>query len=249
MELRAADTRAYLDAPAVIVAVASWVRDLLVLNGVAPERIALIRQGVSSLAAPRSVFRESASTPDQPLRTVFVGRLDPIKGLELLLAAMRSAPDLSMKLDVLGSAGDDRHRAKIRALIAADPRVRLLAPIGPDQVVPLLARYDITVVPSQVLETGPLVVLESFAAGTPVLGSALGGIAELVRDDVDGRLVKGSGIRAWHHALRSIVANRAAVERWRGNVVAPRAMGKVSEEMESLYSRIVRHASASDAST
>ena len=248
MELRAADTRAYLDAADAIVAVASWVRDLLVLNGVAPERIALIRQGVPALASPRSVVREYAPTPNEPLRAVFVGRLDPIKGLELLLAAMRSAPDLSVKLDVLGSAGNDRQATKIRDMIrdmiATDPRVRLLPPVTHDRVVPLLSDYDVTIVPSQVLETGPLVVLESFAAGVPVLGSALGGIAELVRDGVDGRLVNGVGVGAWRDALRSIVSDRAAVTRWRANVVPPRTMSKISEEMESLYRRIVRHASA-----
>ncbi len=56
-------------------------------------------------------------------------------------------------------------------------------------MVDTLASYDATVVPSQWLETGPLIVLESFAAGTPVIGSNLGGVAELVSHDRDGWLV------------------------------------------------------------
>ena len=57
-----------------------------------------------------------------------------------------------------------------------------------DQLLKVLSGFDLCVVPSLWLETGPLVVLESFAAGVPVLGSRLGGIAELVRDGVDGLL-------------------------------------------------------------
>jgi glycosyltransferase involved in cell wall biosynthesis len=175
---------------------------------------------------------------------VFVGRLDPIKGLDLLLAAIRSSPDLSMTLDILGSAGNDSYASEIRKITAADRRVRLRPPVPPDRVVPLLSGFDITIVPSQVLETGPLVVLESFAAGVPVLGSALGGIAELVRDDVDGRLVAAGSIDAWRTALRSAATDRATVERWRKSIAPPRTMRDVAGDMASLYADIVRHVSS-----
>ena len=43
-----------------------------------------------------------------------------------------------------------------------------------------MANFDLLAVPSQWMETGPIVVLEAHAVGTPVLGANLGGIAELV---------------------------------------------------------------------
>ena len=58
-----------------------------------------------------------------------------------------------------------------------------------------LSRIDVLAVPSQWLETGPLVVLEAFAAGTPVIGSDLGGIRELVSDGRDGLLVPHDDVR------------------------------------------------------
>ena len=67
-------------------------------------------------------------------------------------------------------------------------RIRWLEPVKPEKVVETIGKYDALVVPSVCLETGPLVVLEAFAAGVPVIGSRLGGIAEMVRDGVDGLL-------------------------------------------------------------
>ena len=72
----------------------------------------------------------------------------------------------------------------LRRIASNDHRVRFLDAIPLGEIVSVLAQYDILVVPSQWLETGPLVVYEAFSAGIPVLGSRLGGIAELVRDGV-----------------------------------------------------------------
>ncbi len=71
-----------------------------------------------------------------------------------------------------------------------------------------MQRYDVLAVPSQWLETGPLVVMEAFAAGVPVLGSNLGGIGELVTSGVDGLLVEPASIVAWRTALEALCRDR-----------------------------------------
>ena len=80
--------------------------------------------------------------------------------------------------------------------------------IAPDEVIGLMADYDLIAVPSRWLETGPLVALEAFAAGVPVLGANLGGIAELVRDGVDGVLVAADDPAAWAAAIERLVQDR-----------------------------------------
>lgn len=102
-----------------------------------------------------------------------------------------------------------------------------------------LASYDATVVPSQVLETGPLAVLESFAAGVPVIGSSFGGIAELVAHDRDGWLVPRSDAHAWGVTLRRLSTDRAILERLRDGIRPPRSTEDVARDMASLYDAIV----------
>ena len=69
----------------------------------------------------------------------------------------------------------------------------------------LLRQYDLLAVPSRTFETGPLVVLEAFAAGVPVIGSNLGGVNELVRHEVNGLLVEPPALSGWVSALRRCV--------------------------------------------
>ena len=82
------------------------------------------------------------------------------------------------------------------------------AALPPNMVVDAMRGCDFVAVPSRLLETGPLVVLKSFAAGIPVLGTRLGGIAELVTDGVDGMLFAPDDPAAWCFAIADSPAIR-----------------------------------------
>ena len=127
-------------------------------------------------------------------------------------------------------------------LAAGDPRVRFCPSLASDRVVDVLAGYDAVLVPSQWLETGPLVVLESFAAGVPVVGSNLGGIAELVRHERDGLLVPYADQSAWLSALSRLARDRALVETLRAGVRRPRSADDVASDMVSVYESVVPRA-------
>jgi len=83
------------------------------------------------------------------------------------------------------------------------------------------------------------VVLEAFAAGVPVLGSRLGGIAELVREDVDGILVEPASVAAWTAALRTLATEPDRLARLRTGIRPPRTMTTVAAEMAALYRRLL----------
>jgi glycosyltransferase involved in cell wall biosynthesis len=221
-----------------VVSLCDWTRALLVQNGVPENKISLCRQGISwSRDKPGG---DPVSTELRlPLRAAFLGRLDRTKGAHVVVQALKSDPALPVTLDLFGvSQGEagNQYAAGIRKLIADDTRIRMLAPLPSDRVVSRLCEYDLLVVPSQWLETGPLVVLEAFAAGIPVVGSNLGGIAELIRDAVDGLLVTpfDSPI-AWAESLRRLCREPGLLFSLRGGIRRPRDMQQVAEEMMSLY--------------
>jgi len=96
-------------------------------------------------------------------------------------------------------------------------------------------------VPSQLLETGPLVVLESFAAGVPVIGSALGGIAEKVVGGVNGLLVSPhDSVQAWQDVLGRCAGDRALLQRLRTGIAPPRSLEAAAREMHELYTAVLR---------
>ena len=226
-----------MQSAAVVVAVSDWVRDLLLRNGVADERIVESRQGTD---AQRLTSELRARRPDSLVRAVMLGRLDGAKGLDVLLESLAMVPDLPLQLHVYGveQGEDDAVALRLRTLAASDPRVSLLAPFDSRDAAKVIGRYDVTLVPSQVLETGPLVILESFAAGVPVVGSRLGGIAERVRDGIDGLLVTAGDRAEWAATLERVVQDPALLSRLASAANVPRTMRDVAEEMRDVYRRV-----------
>jgi glycosyltransferase involved in cell wall biosynthesis len=232
--------RALLQEADAVVAVCDWVRRLLLAAGAPAERLRLSRQGTPWVAATHS-----ARLAADALRLAYVGRLHPTKGVHVVVEAIAAERDLPIRMDVYGIVQDDdgaRYRDELVALGGQDARIRFRAPLPADRVAETLAGYDMTVVPSQWLETGPLTVLESFAAGVPVVGSNLGGIAELVTHDGDGWLVRHSDGDAWRSALRRLATDPPLVARLRAGVRRPRSTDDVAADMVAVYEAIAPRA-------
>jgi glycosyltransferase involved in cell wall biosynthesis len=126
------------------------------------------------------------STPDpgrpDPLGDgfLFIGRLVEEKGIRLLLRAWAAHPDGA--LGVLRIAGDGPLRAEVEAFAGTRADVDFRGPVDRDGVRAALRDSAVLVVPSIWHDVLPTVILESLAAGRPVLGTDLGGIPYLVGD-------------------------------------------------------------------
>jgi glycosyltransferase involved in cell wall biosynthesis len=240
--LRHAAVRELLAGVNCIVALTDWVRRVLLVNDVAEERIVSCAHGVrvapdATEARPAADRRGAGDT----VRLAHLGRLHPVKGTELLLRAFTAVEADGLRLDVFGvvqDAGGEALAERLQRLAAGDPRVRMRPALAPHDVIPTLRGYDAVVVPSQWMETGPLVVLEAFAAGVPVLGSRLGGIADKVRHERDGLLVNPpASVEAWRGMLRRI-ADPTQLRELRAGVRPPRSDEDVAAEMAGLYASL-----------
>lgn len=234
---REAQLRAMIGNADRVVAVCRWLADALAANGVPPERLTLSRQGVPDAEAARSRADGAAPDPtgrsDGRLALLYLGRWDPVKGIDVLVRAVRAAR-ADLRLTVRGVAQgerDEAYAARVRALAGSDPRIRFAPPVPRAEVAAELVRHDVLAVPSRWMETGPLVVLEARAAGLFVLGSRLGGIAELVAEDGDGELVEAGSVAAWARAIEGLAARRVR----RGRPCAVRTMSDVAADMAALY--------------
>jgi glycosyltransferase involved in cell wall biosynthesis len=222
-----------------IVVLCDWTRDVLLRNGVPAEKITLSRHGIARAGGAWPEGRPEASS--RPLRVAFLGRLDPTKGPDTLIRAVQALPGRSVEVDLYGLTevnGTGRYLAELRRLADGDPRIRLLPALPHAEMVRHLPSYHVVAVPSRLLETGPLVVLEAFAAGVPVIGSRLGGIAELICDGVDGILVEAEPVAAWTEGIQRLDEDHAMLERLRRGVRPPRMMDDVADDMMTIYRRL-----------
>jgi teichuronic acid biosynthesis glycosyltransferase TuaC len=163
-------------------------------------------------SASRPTDLDPAIKPKEYL--LFLGRLRHRKGVDVLLDALARLPASgSVQLVV---AGDGEIRAKLEALtlrLGLSERVRFVGQVSGANKIYLLQNALATVVPSRGWEAFGLVVLESHAAGTPVIASDLPGLADNVLDGRTGYLVPPNDpeLLAWR--LRQPLAQPAKARR------------------------------------
>jgi glycosyltransferase involved in cell wall biosynthesis len=140
----------------------------------------LVRAGLPSHRLTRgSNFVEDpgprATVPSKSRNVLFVGRLSPEKGVQVLLDAWRTAALGELRLDVIGDGPD---RARLEEI--ASPGVAFLGRRPAAEVMSRLLQARALVIPSVWYEGQPVTALESLAAGTPLILSGIGGLPEIL---------------------------------------------------------------------
>lgn len=230
--------RKFLTQTSHIIAVTDWVKDVLIRNGVDLSKVTVIRHGLCHEIPDEPIGYEYRSTAN---RFIFLGRLDPTKGVHVAIHAFMKIQNPKLSFHIYGiSQGEygNRYEMFLRNLAARDHRIQFFEPVTNDAVIGLLKKYDALIVPSQAVETGPLVVLEAFAAGIAVIGSKLGGIADLVRDGKDGILVKEqASADSWRHAFQEFSEKPEWADQLKKNVHSPESMESVTRKIIEIYMR------------
>lgn len=221
-----------------IVVVCQWLYDALVANGVPETKLLLSRHGVS----PTS-HHLSRSVSHASLKIGFLGRWQETKGVQILVQALQHVPRSRPVELIIHATHADEHgqanRERILAIAAQDSRIQIRDPLSRADVPSAIAQFDLLAVPSQWLETGPLVVLEAHAVGTPVIGSDLGGIAELVSHGKDGWLIPATDPQAWATAIEHLAEHPEVVATLKQGIRPVKTIREVAEEMVGLYEELI----------
>lgn len=156
------------DDVALFLAPSAFARQRIVAGGVDEEQIV-----VSPLFADDPGARDAP--PSASRRVLYVGRLASEKGLPTLLAAWKQARPAGLTLDLVGTGPLENE-----LLASCPPGVRLLGHRPNEEVRRLMRASRASVVPSEFYEVGAMGLVESLAAGLPVIASGHGAPAELL---------------------------------------------------------------------
>jgi phosphatidylinositol alpha-mannosyltransferase len=198
---------------------------------------------------PNGVDVRAFSKPGRPVeglpagpKILWVNRLDPQKGFEIMLRAFERLASEVGEVHLL-VAGDGRDRVLLRSL-PGDLRSRILR-LGtvPHEALPRYhAAADVFVSPATGQESFGIVLVEAMAAGVPVVASDIAGYREVVRDGVDGLLVPPNDPNTLAAAIRRVLsepelaaalkaAGRSRAQAFSWQAVAPR--------IEAVYDRVL----------
>jgi glycosyltransferase involved in cell wall biosynthesis len=241
LHIRFAAFRAFMREMDHIIVLCNWCRELLLRNRIQTEKISIICHGIDSNFFNNSPNDEGLTKKDNPIKFIYIGRLDPVKGVDIVIRALRLIPEENLEFHIYGIAQNAdalKYLKQLKRLAANDSRVIFMTVISNEQIIPTLRRYHFLVVPSRWLETGPLVILEAFAAGIPVLGSALGGISELVEDGVNGLLARHDSVKAWSKQIQKICKDKSCLKKLSSGIKPPRTMDVLTEEIATIYKEL-----------
>ncbi len=164
--------------------------------GADPERVEIIPPGVDHHVfrpGDRVDARRHLGLGCHPL-VLFVGRIQPLKGVDLAVRALGELRAADAELVVVGgpSGPDGAHEQdslhKLVAELGLEHRVRFVDPQPHDSLARWYRAADVCVVPSRTESFG-LVALEAAACGTPVVAANVGGLRALVEHGETGYLV------------------------------------------------------------
>ena len=179
-----------------VVTLSNHMRRELLNHGVPPDRVHLVPPFISPADGPAI----NADPADSVCRLLFLGRLEPLKGVDRLIAAMPMVCQRlgrRVRLTIAGEGSARQFLEARAALSAASDKVEILFAgwQGAQARATLLAQSHALVVPSLWPEPFGLVGLEAAAAGVPAVAFATGGIPEWLSDGENGCLALAQGAR------------------------------------------------------
>ncbi len=228
-----------------LIAVSPEVRDDLVRMGVAPaSKFVVIRLGIEleqRVHAQRGLREESRRqlgvTPDRFL-VGWVGRMTGVKRVDdvLLGFARLREQGIDAVLCLIGD-GPDREGMELRAHELGVIRHCLFLGYQ-EEVAPYYAAFDAVMLPSA-NEGTPVSVIESLAAGCPVVATRVGGVPDVVNENEDGFLVEMGDVQALGDRLADLARDpelrRRMGEAGRSRILERYAVDRLIGDVDELY--------------
>jgi D-inositol-3-phosphate glycosyltransferase len=196
-------------------------RQLIDLYGADPWRVETVNPGVDLSvfrpASPLAAVRRRLGLAADAVVLAFAGRIQPLKGPDVVLRAaaslLRLRPSLADRLVVVivgGPSGSEvgapGRLAALASSLGISSCVRLEAPCPQAELADWYRAADVVLVPSH-SESFGLVALEAQACGTPVVAAAVGGLRTAVRDGYSGLLVDSHDPDVWARVLADLVSS------------------------------------------
>jgi D-inositol-3-phosphate glycosyltransferase len=180
---------------------------------------------------------------DEPV-VLFIGRIEPLKGIDVLLQAASHIEGRFRVLVVGGDEKDGRRKRELMRLareLGVAERVSFREAAAHDELPYYYSAADVCAVPSY-YESFGLVAVEAMACGTPVVASRVGGLKETVQDGRTGYLVPWRCPEPFAERLDLLLTNEP-LRRSLGREARARAEGfqwaSVAEQVEDVYHELV----------
>lgn len=223
---------------AAVITVSTQLKDVLVQQGVDPEKITVLRNGVDLerfRPEARSAARQRLGLPQGRIAAC-VGNLVPEKAQALAVEALSRLPQWRLVI-----VGDGPMRAELVALgqrLGVSERLHFIATMPQQELRLVYSAADLLLLTST-REGCPNVVLESLACGTPVAAVDVGGVTELITSERAGRVIASRNPSDLAAAMQAVVDSSPDPQRVR-EYAAQFDWASISRAQLEIFQRAIR---------
>ena len=231
-----------------VIAPSEYMRSKLLEGGFPPSQVVCMQNFAKDEVLLRARSKEDLTEREHPY-LLFFGRLSREKGIDVLVDAFLSVADRipGWRLVI---AGEGPERDSIEARLAVHPKRSCVELVGFQKGRALSAyveRASLAIASSRCRENMPFSIIEAFAAGTPVVGTRIGGIPELVFEGDTGFLAEPDDEESLAEAILrgaalcgDVGAYRIMQSRCRTFVLENCDQSRYMERLVSLYRKLIK---------
>lgn len=210
-----------------------FIRQFYINMGVPEDKVIYSRYGFNKELIH---YRKKIYSPGDSIRFGFVGRVIPPKGVHLLLRSFSSIKEKKRStLAIYGNTGKDRMYLQN----IASNGVEFRGSFNNSEIDHILDSIDVMVVPSIWYENSPLVIQEAIMKGIPIITSDIGGMAELVKDGINGLLFRVGDYDDLRAKMEMIIEDPTILNRMEINPESVRSIEDDANFVEELYRRSI----------
>ena len=229
--------RRVLNQANVLISPSQFIASVYEGNGFHGNRMIYMRQGVES-SLTEAVVKEKKPSTD--LRIGFIGQIVHVKGIHTLLEAVQKLSSGSIRLKLVGDYNRDPKYAKGVMWLSRSMPVEWYGKFDHKDLHLIFHEIDVLVVPSLWYENSPNVILESLAYLTPVIGSNVGGIPELVIHEQNGLLFEPGDSSDLATQINRLMTEPKLLGQLRDGIHPVKKLEEEIDELEEVYRSICK---------
>lgn len=157
---------------------------------------------------PNFIFGQEFSLPIHKNFGLFMGRISPEKGIEVLINAFIG---LSFKLKIAGT-GEESYLKKLKEIAKNSPNIEFVGFMDGENKKTLLKESSFLLLPSIWYENFPITALEAYSFGKPVIASKIGGLPSIIKNQETGLLFEAGNAEALKEAVNKMIENEHFIQ-------------------------------------
>ena len=223
-----------------IIAVSEFVKKIIIDETYVPkEWVEVIYNGIN----PLFYSSEYMKRENDFVNILYVGRVIKSKGIDIILESLSKFKNVDFFLNIVGDGSFTKNAKKLASKFGISQKVKFHGKLGQAEIIKLLYKNDIFVMPTRRVEGFPMTLVEAMFSGIPIIATKIGGVPEAVFDGETGFLINNPTVSDFTAKLNMLINDKSQREVFGRNALNKAqnifSAGKMVEKYTSVFKEVL----------